>query len=96
LENNLERVDFQVLSKGERRIAFEQFEEALKHLAAKKYGNAADRFDRICHLVTVASPVSASTASKTPGVYGKLTDRQYFTGSQKNRFDVDGNYFRLE
>lgn len=80
-----------VVTKGERRITYHQFEQALKELSKIKYGAAADGNQRIQALITTAAPTSSGTEANASGVFSKLTDTTQYTGTHKERFDADGN-----
>jgi hypothetical protein len=85
-----------VLTKGERKITFDQFKAALRMLAEKKFPNDSQCFSRILELVRKAAPTTNSaTPTQVDGIFSKLTDTSLYTGTHKERFDETGNYVRL-
>ncbi|XP_062500770.1 tubulin polymerization-promoting protein family member 2-like, partial [Corticium candelabrum] len=87
-----------VKGKSERKITFDQFREALKLLAEKKYPGDADGAKKLEDFVLQGKgPTGNKTTSgvKTGGV-DRLTDTSKYTGSHKQRFDESGKGKGLE
>jgi hypothetical protein len=95
LDKNVTTVDVDIffkkaLVKGERRINFEQFQQALQLLAAKKYANDSAGYQKVSAAVAKAAPSTSGTIAETSGIYSKLTDTSLYTGTHKERFDESG------
>jgi len=87
-------------SKTERRITFEQFFIAVSMMADKRYPEQAGdgALEALMKkIITNHSPkASSATVADSSGIYGKLTDTNLYTGSHKERFNVDGSGKGLE
>merc|ERR1712110_784642 len=81
-----------VKAKGSRTITFDQFCEALKELAKKRFKGQENGFDQCIELAGNASPTAkgVTKTSKTGGV-SKMTDTSQYTGAHKERFNADGS-----
>ncbi|KAI8614413.1 p25-alpha-domain-containing protein [Chytriomyces sp. MP71] len=83
-----------VKGKSARRISWDEFQEACKLVAAKKYPgmHPQDAFIKIIYDVCVLShgPTVRATSVKKDAVLDRLTDVNGYTGTHKNRFDSAG------
>lgn len=81
-----------VKAKGARTINFDQFCEALKELAKKRFKGQENGFDQAIELIGNAKvgAKGVTKTSKTGGV-SKLTDTSLYTGAHKERFNADGS-----
>jgi len=79
--------------KGERRINFPGFYNAMTMIATKKYPSRSSELSALSTLLTKANPLGAihnASGTDTSGVYSRLTNASLYTGSHKNRFDESG------
>lgn len=104
-KNNLTPTDVDLIfakakSKTERRITFEQFCTAVSMMADKRYPEQAGEgaLEALMKkIITSQGPkASSATVADSSGIYGKLTDSNLYTGSHKERFNVDGSGKGLE
>ena len=80
----------QVLIKGERKISFDQFKEALQLLAQQKFPKDSQAISKLTAQIVSSSPSSSGTQAKATGIYSKLTDATLYPGTHKHRFDENG------
>lgn len=80
-----------VKTTGQKVINFDEFCNALKDLAKKRFPKADNGFDKCIELLNGVTPGNAGTTktSKTGGV-AKMTDTSQYTGAHKERFGADG------
>ena len=78
--------------KGERRIGFDQFCQAIRFLAEKKFPGDGQAFDKLAAQIAKAEPNSSGTQPEAKGIFSKLTDTSLYTGSHKERFDETGKF----
>jgi hypothetical protein len=79
-----------VLPKGERKIDFIQFQQALKLIAEKKFAQDGHGIEKLVAQITASKPATTGTQANASGIYAKLTDSKLYTGSHKLRFDDEG------
>jgi hypothetical protein len=83
------------LTKGERKLSFEQFERALELLANIKFPNDKEGVQKIVGLAVKVAPSTSGTLPVSGGIVGKLTDTSLYTGTHKERFDAEGVFISL-
>ncbi|XP_065065091.1 tubulin polymerization-promoting protein family member 2-like [Rhopilema esculentum] len=85
-----------VKAKTERKITYKQFQDALKLLAEKKYGEPnVEKLEEVI-LKTSGPKASGVTKAVKAGGVDRLTDTSKYTGSHKERFDESGKGKGLE
>lgn len=85
----------QVKAKGERKINFQQFLDALDQLARTKYPGTTDEdaLGQLYSQVLDARGPKTHAATETAtgsGIFSRLTDSGTYTGAHKHRFDESG------
>ncbi|KAL2918498.1 hypothetical protein HK105_201899 [Polyrhizophydium stewartii] len=85
-----------VKAKSARRIDFDQFQEALRLAAAKRFGGSKTPQEGYMLLVREivggggARPIAQGTLPSSDSVTQRMTDHTLYTGTHKNRFDSAG------
>ncbi|XP_069796888.1 tubulin polymerization-promoting protein family member 3-like isoform X2 [Narcine bancroftii] len=82
-----------VKAKSARVITYEEFKQALKELARKRFKNLGEdeALDAVYTLIAGKEPVLVGvTKAAKAGAVDRLTDSSKFTGSHRERFDESG------
>ncbi|KAI0228059.1 Tubulin polymerization-promoting protein family member 2 [Lamellibrachia satsuma] len=81
-----------VKAKTERKITFQQFQEALKMLAAKKYPGDEAGLEKLTAIILKCRGPTAHGVTKVAksSAVDRLTDTSKYTGTHKERFDGTG------